>query len=249
MGTMQWLAHFEQSLARPRDVAWDAGVHLDARLHEPVLASIASFQRGLTSPGLHLRTKVRASCAPEYARCVDLYVQEKTVHAEMLMRLLWEAGGEPRKRAMSDFVLRRVRRRADWIWEIMVILTAEVASSPFFRVLANNVDDPTIRRTLEHVLEDQAYHLGFHIDHLRPALDERDNVERLALQQAWGAVFTGTLSTILIENRATFQALRYDKLTFWTDAWNLFAQVQTGLNGSQHLAALLGKDPRLKFAL
>ena len=249
MGTMQWLAHFERSVARSRAVDWDRGVHLTAPVRAPVLDSIASFQRGLTSPGLHLRTKVRAACSREYARCVDLYVQEKTIHAELLMRLLWEAGGTPQKRAWSDFVLRRLRRRSDWVWEIMVILTAEIASSPFFRVLANNVEDPTIRAALEHVLEDQAYHLGFHIDHLRPALEERDNLERLALQQAWGAFFTATLSGLLVENRATFEVLAYDKLTFWTDAWNLFAQVQTGLNGSQHLAALLGKDPRLKFAL
>ncbi|MFT4704566.1 MAG: hypothetical protein ACI81R_002271 [Bradymonadia bacterium] len=249
MGTMQWLSHFERSLARTRELPWQDGVNLAPALRTPVLASLGSIQRGLTSPGIHLRTKVRAQCTEEYARCIDLYVNEKTVHSELLMRLLWDAKSAPKKRALVDFAFRRLRRRSDWAWEIMVLLTAEMASAPFLRVISNTVDDPLTRSVLETIIDDQAFHLGFHIDHLRPAMEERDNMERLALQQAWGAFFTTALSVVLIDNRETFAALKYDKLAFWTDAWNLFAQVQTGLNGSQHLAALLGKDPRLKFVV
>lgn len=249
MGTMQWLAHFERATERKRDIDWTRGLELPEHLRPHVVRSLAIFQRGLTSPGLNLRSKVRQSCTPEFARCVDLYVGEKRVHSELLMRLVWEAGGSPRNRQMADFALRRVRRRADWIWEMLVILTAEMAASPFLRVLANTIEDPLTRQVLESMLEDQAYHLGFHIDALRPEMEQRDNVERLAMQQAWGSVFTATLGVLLTSHRDTFRALDYQKLTFWTDAWNLFAQVQTGLNGSQHLSAILGKDPRLKFAL
>lgn len=198
---------------------------------------------------MNLRTKVRRACTPEYARCIDLYVAEKAVHADLLMRLLWDAGSEPSKRQWTDFLFRHVRRRFDWARELVVILTVEMASSPFFRILANNVDDPTVRRVLELILEDQAYHLGFHIDHLREVMEGRTGLERLALQQLSGALFATTLSIVIADHRELFAALGYDKLKYWTDAWNLFAQVQTGLNGSQHLAAVLGRDPRLKFAL
>jgi len=249
MGTMQWLNHFRSSVRRERHIPWEQGVRLREEIREPVIAAMRIFQRGLTSSGIDLRSKVRQSCSPEYAECIDLYVQEKNVHAELLMKWLWAAGSEPARRYLIDFGFRRFRRRFDWVRELMILLSAEMASMPFFRVLASSVDDPMTRRMLEEILADQAYHLGFHIEHLRHELQKRSRWERLAIQQAWGAFFTATLTAVLTETTEVFDALPYDRLAFWTDAWNLFAQVQTGLTGSQHLAAMLSRDPRLKFAL
>ena len=249
MGTMQWLNHFEASAKRPRAIHWDLGIQLSPELAEPVLASIQTFQRGLTSPGVNLRTKVRRDCPPEYAACVDLYVAEKAIHADLLARILWAADSEPAKRAWPDFLFRHLRRRFDYTRELMVLLTVEMASMPFFRILANQVGCPLITDVLEVILEDQAYHVGFHIDHLREVMNDKGGLEKLAIQQAWGAMFASTLSVVMTDNREVFRALEYPKLTYWTDAWNLFAQVQTGLWGSAHLNALISRDPRISFAL
>jgi hypothetical protein len=246
---MQWLTHFESSVHRERPIPWARGIHLDPSVRGPVVEALRVFQRGLTSSGIDLRSKVRQSCDAPYAQCIDLYVQEKNVHAELLMKWLWEAGSEPTKRVLLDFGFRRFRRRFDWLRELMVILSAEMASMPFFRVLANSIDDPVTNALLEEILADQAYHLGFHIDQLREELAGRSRWERLFQQQAWGAMFGGTLSAVLIETSDVFDALDYDRLAFWTDAWNLFAQVQTGLSGSQHLASILSRDPRIRFTL
>jgi hypothetical protein len=246
---MQWMAHFEESVHRQREVPWERGIQMPDHVRQPVIDSLRVFQRGLTSSGIDLRSKVRQNCDPDYARCIDLYVQEKNVHAELLMRWLWDAGSEPTKRVLLDFGFRRFRRRFDWLRELMVILSAEMASMPFFRVLANSIDDPVTVGVLESILADQAYHLGFHIDTLREQLQHRSRWERLAQQQAWAAMFTGTLSAVLVETSDVFDALEYDRLAFWTDAWNLFAQVQSGLSGSQHLAPLLSRDPRIRFTL
>lgn len=249
MGTMQWLNHFRASTTRPREIRWDQGIQLDADVAGPVIHSIQTFQRGLTSPGINLRTKVRKACPAEYAECIDLYVAEKSIHADFLMRVLWAAGSEPAKRAWPDFLFRRFRRRFDYTRELMVLLTVEMATVPFFRILANQVGCPLITDVIEEILEDQAYHIGFHIDHLRDALAERDNLEKLAVQQLWGSMFASTLTVVMADNRSVFRALDYPKLTYWTDAWNLFAQVQTGLTGSAHLNALISRDPRISFAL
>jgi hypothetical protein len=142
-----------------------------------------------------------------------------------------------------------MRRRFDWAEELMILLTAEMASAPYFRVLHNTVDDKLLQQVLGSIMEDQSYHLGFHIDHLRPELERRSPTERALLLQGWSAFFGSVLSVVIFDNRAVFAALRYDKLTFWTDAWNLFAQVQSGLHGSRHMSALLGRDPRLRFVV
>jgi len=249
MGTLQWRDHFHSSLRRERTIQWTLGVRLDASIAAPVLTSLQVLQRGLSSPGIDLRTKVRKVHSREYAECIDAYVLEKQIHSELLSKLLWEAGSEPAKRAWVDFFFRHFRRRFDWLPELAILLTAEMVSMPFFRVVCNNVDCPVVRQVLESIMADQSYHLGFHIDHLRPEIASRSPLERLAIQQAWSAFFSAALSLLIASNRAVFSALEYDRLAFWTDAWNLFAQVQTGLNGSRHLASVLGRDPRLKFAL
>lgn len=249
MGTLQWREHLDSSVRRERRIQWQLGVTLEAQLRDPVIASLQLFQRGLTSPGVDFRTKIRRACPRELADCVDLYVQEKAVHSELLCRWLWEADSAPTRRHVVDFAFRHFRRRFDWAREMGLLLTAEMVSMPYFRVLSNHVADPVTRQVLESILADQAYHLGFHIDHLRPELQQRSSSERFFIQQAWGVAFTSALGVVITSNREVFDALGYDRLTFWTDAWNLFAQVQTGLCGSQHLSSVLSRDPRLKFAL
>jgi hypothetical protein len=249
MGTLQWLEHFRSSVARERPIQWDRGVDVPDTIREPVLQSLRVFQRGLSSPGLNLRSKVRRSCAPEYAECVDLYVREKQIHAELLLQLVWRSGSEPAGRAFIDFLFRRVRRRFDWARELTVLLTAEMVSMPFLRVLSNHVNDPVFRQVLESILADQAYHLGFHIEHLRAEIERRPAWERVFIQQAWTAFFSGALTLVIADNQKTFDALGYDRLAFWTDAWNLFAQVQSGLVGSRHMSSILGRDPRIRFVV
>ncbi|TVQ96237.1 MAG: ferritin-like domain-containing protein [Deltaproteobacteria bacterium] len=249
MGTMQWIEHFRDSVARPREADWSRGVHLDAELREPVLRSLQAFQRGLSSPGTDLRTKVRRGADADYAVAVDLYVQEKNIHADLLARLLWAAQSEPYTRRWPDFFFRRLRRRFDWAPEMMILLTAEMASMPFFRTLANHAGDPLLREVLEGILQDQAFHIGFHIDHLRPEMERRGGKERVVLQHAWGTFFSATLMVLIQDNTRVFDALGHQRIAYWTDAWNLFAQVQSGLHGSRNLGALLGRDPRIRFVV
>lgn len=249
MGTLQWLEHFRSSIRRDRPIQWERGITLPESSREPVLQSLRVFQRGLSSPGINLRSKVRRDCSPEYAECVDLYVREKQIHSELLLQLVWQAGSEPASRAFIDFLFRHVRRRFDWARELTVLLTAEMVSMPFLRVLSNHVDDPVFRQVIESILADQAYHLGFHIDHLRTELESRSALERVFLQQAWTAFFSGALTLVIADNQKTFDALGYDRLAFWTDAWNLFAQVQSGLVGSRHMGSILGRDPRIRFVV
>lgn len=249
LSSLKWLEHFEQSLARDYNFNFSQPIVLPPETRRPVIASLQVFQRGLTSTGLDLRSKVRDTCEPDYALAMDLYVQEKNKHAELLAQLLWAAGERPSKRNLPDFLFRRVRRSLDWAPEVMVLLCAEMATMPFFRVLASQVEQPLIQEVLECIISDQAWHLGFHIDHLRPELAARSAVERTLLQQAWVAVFGSTLTGLLIETRDVFAAFDYKRLAYWTDAWNLFAQVQSGLHGSAHHSAILQRDPRLKFVV
>src|SRR6056297_1966059 len=114
MGTMQWRAHFRDSVDRERGFDWEGGVQLDPTSREPVVVALQHIQRALSSPGLNLRTKVRRNCSREYAECIDLYVREKGIHADLLAQLLWEMGEEPSKRFWADFLFRRFRRRFGW---------------------------------------------------------------------------------------------------------------------------------------
>ena len=249
MGTMQWVKHFERSVRRERWMGDGQPLRLPPELRQPLVGTLQVFQRGLSSSGHDLRTKVREHCDADYARAVDLYVQEKNIHAEMLAQLLWAAGSHPRGRHASDFLFRRVRRRLDWLPELALLLSVEIASVPYFKMLAHHVDEARFCSVLNDITSDQAYHLGFHIDHLRPALAERSASQRIALQQAWVGLFANTLAALLFETRDVFRTLDLDRHAYWTDAWNLFAQVQSGLHGSAQLGALLTRDPRLKFVV
>lgn len=249
MGTMQWLAHFRDSAERTRVREISQTLTLKPALRAPIVQTLTFFQRALSTPGMDLRSKVRRSCDEAYVECVDHYVREKNVHADMLARVIWALGGEPERRNMPDFVFRRIRRRLDWQPELLVLLTGEMVMVPVMRVIANNVGDPEIKAVIEDILVDQAFHIGFHVDHLRTEVGALSSMSNVAVQVAWASMFSSALIVLLRECHPFFDAVGYSRLTCWTDAWHLFATVQAGLNGSDHLNSLLMRDPRLRFAL
>lgn len=249
MGTMQWLSHFRGSVERERDFDFAQGVHLDPAVREPVMQALSFFQRALSTPGMDLRSKVRRNASAEYVECTDLYVEEKNLHADLLARLLWAAGEEPGRRNLPDFLFRRVRRRLPWQPEIVVLLTAEIVMVPVMRVISNHVRDPLVKDIADSILFDQSFHIGFHLDHLRGEMQRLGSLSNVAVQAAWAGMFTSALTVLLRECHPLFDAIGYSRLTCWTDAWHLFSTVQAGLNGSDHLNSLIGRDPRIRFAI
>lgn len=249
MGTMQWLSHFRDSSERERSYDFGQGVDLDPSMREAVMQALGFFQRALSTPGMDLRSKVRRSCSPEYIECIDLYVKEKSIHADLLAQLLWAAGEEPGRRNVPDFLFRRLRRRLDWQPELLVLLTGELVMVPVMRVISNHVRDPLVKAVVDEILYDQSFHIGFHLDHLREEVRKQGSLGNVAMQAAWSGLFTSTLGVLLRECHPLFDALEYSRLTCWTDAWHLFATVQAGLNGSDHLNSLLSRDQRIRFAI
>lgn len=249
MGTMQWLSHFRDSVERERAYDFGQGVSLEPAIREPVMGALAFFQRALSTPGMDLRSKVRRGCSAEYVECIDLYVQEKSLHADALAKLLWAAGEEPGRRNVADFMFRRLRRRFDWQPELLVLLTGEIVMVPVMRVISNQVKDPLVKAVVDDILYDQSFHIGFHLDHLRTEVGKLGSLGNVAMQAAWASLFTSALSVLLRECHPLFDAVGYSRLTCWTDAWHLFSTVQAGLNGSDHLNSMLSRDSRIRFAL
>lgn len=249
MGTMQWRAHFKESVQRERHYDFEAGVDLPPSVKSALMIGLKFFQRALNTSGYDLRTKVRKDCSPEYIECIDLYVQEKSIHADVLAKLLWAAGEQPGRRNVPDFVFRRIRRRLHWHPELIALLTGEIVMVPVLQVIANNVKDPLVNAVISDILFDQSFHIGFHIDHLADEVRAMSSMANVAMQGAWAAAFAAALTVELRECHELFDQIRYPRLTCWTDAWNLFAAVQAGLNGSDHLNAQLSRDKRIRFAL
>ena len=249
MGTMQWLVHFQDSVSRARSFDFTRPLELEPFQREPLLQTLGFFHRAINTPGIDLRTKIRKGSPKEYVECVDLYVREKGIHAELLAQLIWRLEGEPSRRNAPDFLFRRLRRRLPWQPELLVLLTGELVMVPVLRVIANAVADPLTKEVLQSILQDQAFHIGFHLEHLKGEVRGLGSMGNVAMQTVWAGFFSSVLGVLLAECHDMFDALGYSRLTCWTDAWHLFAQVQVGLNGSQHLNPILMHDGRLRFAI
>lgn len=249
MGTMQWLVHFQDSVARPRNFDFSRPLELEPYQRGPLLQALGFFHRAINTPGIDLRTKIRKNAPVEYVKSVDLYVREKGIHAELLAQLIWRLEGEPARRNVPDFMFRRLRRRLPWQQELAVLLTGELVMVPVLRVIANSVTDPLTKEVIQSILADQAFHIGFHLEHLKMEVRQLGSLGNVAMQTVWSSFFASMLGVLLTECHDMFDALGYSRLTCWTDAWHLFAQVQVGLNGSNHLNPILMHDGRLRFAL
>src|ERR1700761_3383729 len=110
-----WLAHFRAQAAHPRSIPTALDDTLTARERRLIAASIATFQRGESSDGAHLRRTVRghdlAPADESLVEIFDLFIAEEQRHAGLLGEFMQDHEIALCGHAVTDRVFRSLRRQ------------------------------------------------------------------------------------------------------------------------------------------
>lgn len=163
MNSAAWLDAFERNRTRAPQHPEAIG-EIDPQLRAALVRAVQLFQIGETGEG-RIVAQVRRSDDPAFddatREAMALYIAEEGRHARELGELLRALGGERLREYSGQTLFRRARNMFGLRTKMQVLTAAEVIGLVFYGLMVEHVDEPTIRRTLGLMAEEEARHLEF----------------------------------------------------------------------------------------
>lgn len=195
-----WLEYFEgrhgHELAAPL-----AERFVERPGREAIARSVARFELGESGDGERIRRLAAETGDPQYARAIQLFVEEEKQHARWLGILRERFGGARLRSHWSDSAFVVLRHAGGLRREICVLLTAEVIALSYYRVLALAYDDPILGATCERILRDERGHVAFHRATLGREFARMPAPARTTAVLAWRAFVAATTAVVAWDHR------------------------------------------------
>ena len=222
-GWRRWCEFFESRAERSLptlDTRTDYGA-----LPQSLAASLAIFQLGESGGGTVV-AQARASRLPgvdsDYARAVELFVEEEHRHANILAMCVRMLGGELRKTNWTARLFVAGRRLMGLRLKVLVLLAAEVVGICYYMALASALPASPMKSWLLQIVDDERAHLEFHCRFLKSQVTSR--WRRWVFVGAWRSVMFAAAVVVMIDHRRTIQDLGLGYRQVW-DRWMAIAEL------------------------
>ena len=220
MKSKGWLRYFEMNRQDFIEPLWDAPCPLELEMKARLARSLSHFQLGETGGGRHLfRTASRQmEDNAAYIGALRLFVAEEAEHARLLEGLVRRFGGSVITRHWTHFLFRAARRALGLNFEIQTLLIAELVGTAYYRLLQRRGRDPILDQVCLRVLDDEAQHVAFHLDHLRASHAALLPAERALWSLQFQVLFSAALWVAWIDHCAVMESLGANRGEFFRDA-------------------------------
>jgi hypothetical protein len=208
--TNGWIEHFELNRSRQTPQPWALGAKLTDADRINVIDSIKQFQLGESGEGRHLKKCARAHAAKigdvDYPQAVDLFIAEEQRHSGLLGQYLDLAGESLLTKSKIDGIFRWLRHLMGLELSLIVLSTAEVVATVYYRALRDATDCELLRSICRRILRDEAGHLAFHRDRFLTLRWKRSLVTRSILRLEHHLLLMVTLLPVWWCHRRVFRA-------------------------------------------
>lgn len=249
MNSLSWLRYFEANRSHFISPDWQTPCPLSPELRACLARSLSHFQLGESGAGRHLletaAKQVESDAA--YRRALELFVAEEGEHARLLQLLVERLGGRLIKRHWTHLLFRAARRALGLNFEIQVLLIAELVGTAYYRVLQRRARDPILDQVCTRILDDEAQHVAFHLDHLRANHAALLPAERAAWCLQFQLLFTAALHAAWIDHRGALAATGAKREEFCTEARGQCIAFLDALTANRMVRASDGPAPLPAF--
>jgi hypothetical protein len=232
-----WLNYFESNRINRPFVPWEKGIHVEARLREPLIRSLQKFQLGESGEGRNLKRHAKETGDVPYAAAIDLFIKEEQEHSRLMGRILRDLNAPLLTSDWSDWCFVSMRHRFGLHQELMVLLLPEMIAKRYFRALHDGTGDPVLRAVFAQIAQDEDCHLAFHIEFLRRAFAKMPFSRRMLVLILWRLVFRVTCVAVMLDHRAVLRVVDMKPGRFWNDCGEIFDEVAAGIFSPAHLLA------------
>ncbi len=221
-GSVDWLRYFLTNAQQLLPIPWEAADHLSDDERQAIARSIQTFQLGESSEGTHLMKVARVYAErihdPNWVPVVKLFIGEEQRHARDLARFMKQQGLPLAKHQWSDGWFRRLRRLSNLEMALMMLFTAELIATLYYRALGAATRSPILQQLCQQILHDETQHVHFQIDLLRQIRRSHPRWRIALTDSLYSAFFRLTVVAVWFDHRSVLQASRYTLAKFYADA-------------------------------
>jgi len=218
----QWLSYFEGNKNSKAALSLPPQIELADAVKQPIIKSLQRFQIGEKGDGLHLKKYAGSTNDPVYQQCVDLFIQEENVHADILGRMLTALDAKPITWHWSNAAFISLRRLLGLKTEIFILLIAEIVGKCFYKTCADNLSNRVFKDTFTAIVMDEIFHLEFNCTFMRKQMHSYSPVARKLIYWCWYALFFTVCMAFIVDHRSALKALDVAPSEFWKDCAGTF---------------------------
>ncbi|OLP15488.1 hypothetical protein BST81_26035 [Leptolyngbya sp. 'hensonii'] len=223
-----WLCYFRSNREHLLPIPWDVLDRLTDEDRQTIAKSIQKFQLGESSEGSHLMKMARAETVrrgdPTYAETLKLFIGEEQRHARDLGRFMEREAIPLARHDWSDAAFRRLRRLINLETALMVLLTAELVATVYYKALRDATPSPLLRQICIQILHDENQHVAFQSEALRILRQGRPVWQQMGLSRLHQIFFALTLVVVWADHGPVFRAAGYGFGSFWGECWAALAR-------------------------
>jgi hypothetical protein len=230
---VDWVEYFARNRTGRVCIPWELGVQVAPHQRSSMASSLQRFQIGESGDGSHLRRVAARAGDRQYALAVEAFVREEQEHAAILARVLWCLDTPLLERHWSNGCFRLICLVSGLRTELLVLLVAEIVAKRYYRLVLESTHDPVVGAVCRQILRDEAGHIAFHCDALRPTLARLPLPAQWALRSAWRAFFGAVCLLVAFDHRALLRATGCSPASFHKDCLGLFDTVASRVFASE----------------
>lgn len=214
--TQQWLSYFQYNRNHLMPLPWDCTYRLSASETQRIARSIQNFQLGESSEGAHLmkvsRLYAQQTGDRHWVDLIKLFIGEEQRHAKDLSRFMAQNQIPAAKRHWSDTLFRKFRQLADLEVALMVLFTAELVATLYYRSLGNATQSPLLQALCRQIVHDETYHVQFQAESIARLRQQQLHFRRSLTEALHALFFRATLVVVWLDHAPIFKA---DGYRFW----------------------------------
>jgi len=223
-----WARYYETNNSSLLAVPWESDYSLDAAERKAISRSIAEFQKGESSEGMHLIAQARkhatASEDPAYLDATILFIKEEQRHARDLRKYMTLRDIPPAASAWPDTAFRFIRHLAGLELSICVLVTAEIIAQSYYPALRKATKDPVLIRLCDQIISDEDAHVAFQTERIASLRESASPLRKKVSELMHGLLFSGTTVVVWIQHRPVFVRAGFTFSSYWTDCWKYYRQ-------------------------
>lgn len=220
-----WLNHFEHNRDNRHQIPWSDCINVAPGILPAFVRSLQRFQIGESGEGRHLRAAAGSTGDLHYIKAIDLFIKEEQEHARLMAGILKQLNAPLLTSHWTDGCFILLRRLFGLNQELMVLLTPEIIARRYFRLLHDQIEDPTVKAVCVQILHDEEGHVAFHVDYLRRAFAQKSLLGRAFLRGSWRILFRLSVFIVLLDHRSLLKACNVSAANFWWDCELMFDDV------------------------
>jgi hypothetical protein len=211
MTWISWLAHFQQSAARPLPALPGVLTDVPAAQRPALARCLARFQLG-ESGGHRIIEQIEneplEASSPEHRAALQLFVREEKRHARILGSLVAGLGRRLLQRNWGQGTFKLGRNLFGLRTKLLVLDVAEVIGIVCYGLVAETLPAGPTRAALAQIAADEEHHLAFHSE-----LFARQTRGRSWTYLLWWLVGLAACASVVIDHGRDLGALGVSRRT------------------------------------